>query len=203
MRKMAHSSRTDASRRKYIRQQCIESARVKLGIIEKCSRDIQKATEVIMKAFRGKKKLLICGNGGSAADAQHIATELVIRMTKKNRPPLAAIALTTDTSMLTAGGNDIGFKYVFSRQVEALGQKGDVLIAISTSGASENVIRAAATAKKLGMHVVGFLGKKGGKLKNLSDVPVIIPSDDTQRIQEGHITIAHIICGILEDEMFG
>jgi D-sedoheptulose 7-phosphate isomerase len=203
MRKMANSRRTDASRRKYIRQQCIESARVKLGIIEKCSRDIQKATEVIMKAFRGKKKLLICGNGGSAADAQHIATELVIRMTKKNRPPLAAIALTTDTSMLTAGGNDIGFKYVFSRQVEALGQKGDVLIAISTSGASENVIRAAATAKKLGMHVVGFLGKKGGKLKSLSDVPVIIPSDDTQRIQEGHITIAHIICGILEDEMFG
>ncbi len=200
---MSQSRRTDALRRKYIRQQCIESARVKLGIIEKCSRDIQKAVEVIMKALRDKKKLLICGNGGSAADAQHIATELVIRMTMENRPPLAAIALTTDTSMLTAGGNDIGFKYVFSRQVEALGQKGDVLIAISTSGASENVIRAAATAKKQGMRVVGFLGKKGGKLKNLVDVPVIIPSDDTQRIQEGHITVAHIICGILEDEMFG
>jgi D-sedoheptulose 7-phosphate isomerase len=202
MVKMKRTSRTDASRRKYIRQQCIDSARVKLGIIEKCSRDIQHATDVITKALRNKKKLLICGNGGSAADAQHIATELVIRMTRKNRPPMAAIALTTDSSMLTAGGNDIGFRYVFSRQVEALGQRGDVLIAISTSGISENVILAAKTAKKQGMRVIGFLGKKGGNLKKLVDVPIIIPSEDTQRIQEGHITMAHIICGILEDEMF-
>jgi D-sedoheptulose 7-phosphate isomerase len=202
MKKIRNSSRTNVSRRNYIRQQCIDSARVKLGIIEKCSPDVQKATSMIIKGLRDDKKLLICGNGGSAADAQHIATELVIRMTRKNRPPMAAIALTTDTSMLTAGGNDIGFKNIFSRQVEALGHKGDILIAISTSGMSENVVFAAKTAKKQGMQIIGLLGKKGGKLKSLVDVPIIIPSDDTQRIQEGHITVAHIICGILEDEMF-
>lgn len=200
--KIKRKRSADAMRRTYIRQQCIDSARVKLGIIEKCSADIQEAADVIMNALRKNRKLLICGNGGSAADAQHIATELVIRMTRKDRPPMAAIAITTDSSTLTAGGNDIGFKHVFSRQVEALGQGGDVLIAISTSGMSENVIIAARIAKKRGMRVIGLLGKKGGKLKNLVDVPIIIPSDDTQRIQEGHITIAHIICGILEDEMF-
>jgi D-sedoheptulose 7-phosphate isomerase len=202
MAKKTKSSRKDAARRNYIRKQCIDSARVKLGIIEKCSHDIRRATDLIMSALRDKKKLLICGNGGSAADAQHIATELVIRMTRKNRPPMAAVALTTDSSMLTAGGNDIGFVNVFSRQVEALGQKGDVLIAISTSGLSENVILAAKMARKRGMRVIGMMGRNGGKLKKIADVPVIIPSDDTQRIQEGHITVAHIICGILEDEMF-
>jgi D-sedoheptulose 7-phosphate isomerase len=202
MEKSRNGNREALSRRNYIRQQCIDSARVKLGIIEKCTPYIHKAADLIIRSLKNKKKLLICGNGGSAADAQHIATELVIRMTRQNRPPMAAIALTTDTSMLTAGGNDIGFKNVFSRQVDALGQKGDILIAISTSGMSENVILAAKTAKKLGMLVIGLLGKTGGKLKNLVDIPIIIPSDDTQRIQEGHITVAHIICGILEDEMF-
>jgi D-sedoheptulose 7-phosphate isomerase len=165
--------------------------------------DILKAVDALMKAFNEKKKVLICGNGGSAADAQHIATELVIRMNKPKRPPLAAIALTTDSSMLTAGGNDIGFENVFARQVEALGTKGDILLAISTSGKSENVNRAINEAKKRGMTVVGLLGKDGGSSKGIVDIPIVIPSNDTQRIQEGHITVAHIICGILENEMFG
>jgi D-sedoheptulose 7-phosphate isomerase len=145
----------------------------------------------------------LCGNGGSAADAQHIATELVMRMMNPNRRSLAAIALTTDSSMLTAGGNDIGFENVFARQIEGLGNAGDVLIAISTSGKSENVNRAIREAKKKGMTVVGFLGKGGGQSKELVDIPIVVPSEDTQRIQEGHITAAHIICGIVENEMFG
>ena len=199
---MAKSNRRFASRLKYIEDECMDSAEVKRKIAENCSHDILRSVNIIIKALRNKKKLLICGNGGSAADAQHIATELVIRMNRKKRPPMAAIALTTDTSMLTAGGNDIGFENVFSRQVGALGLKGDVLIAISTSGMSENVIRAVKEANKTGLYVIGFLGKKGGKLRKMVDIPIVIPANDTQRIQEGHITVGHIICGILENELF-
>ena len=123
-------------------------------------------------------------------------------MNRSNRPALAAIALTTDSSMLTAGSNDLGFENIFSRQIEALGVKGDALIAISTSGKSENVNRAITEAKKRGLTVIGFLGKDGGSAKELVDISIIIPSNDTQRIQEGHITVAHIICGIIENEMF-
>jgi D-sedoheptulose 7-phosphate isomerase len=168
-----------------------------------CAGDILHAVDAVIKAYNNKKKLLFCGNGGSAADCQHIATELVVRMNKPNRPPLAAIALTTDSSNLTASANDIGFENVFSRQVEALGNAGDVLVAITTSGKSENVNRAITQAKKQGMAVIGFLGKDGGKAKELVDIAIIVPSNDTQRIQEGHITIGHIICGIIENEMFG
>ncbi|MBI5477160.1 MAG: D-sedoheptulose 7-phosphate isomerase [Ignavibacteriales bacterium] len=200
---MSHLPLTVLHRQKYVQDQLNESAETKKKIFDSCTGDILKAVDVIMKAFNDKKKLLICGNGGSAADAQHIATELVIRMTIANRPALPAIALTTDTSMLTAGGNDIGFENIFARQVEALGAEGDVLIAISTSGKSENVNRAINEAKKKGMKVIGFLGKDGGLTKSMVDVPIIIPSNDTQRIQEGHITTAHIICGIIENEMFG
>ncbi len=199
---MPHLPLTLVYRQKFIQDQLNESAETKKKMFEACSGDILKAVDAIINAFNNKKKVLICGNGGSAADAQHIATELVIRMTKPNRPALPAIALTTDTSMLTAGGNDIGFENVFARQVEALGTAGDVLIAISTSGKSENVNRAVAEAKKHGMTVIGFLGKDGGASKTLVDIPIIIPSNDTQRIQEGHITVAHILCGIIENEMF-
>lgn len=199
---MPHLPLTLVYRQKFIQDQLNESAETKKKMFEACSGDILKAVDAMINAFNNKKKVLICGNGGSAADAQHIATELVIRMTKPNRPALPAIALTTDTSMLTAGGNDIGFENVFARQVEALGTAGDVLIAISTSGKSENVNRAVAEAKKRGMTVIGFLGKDGGASKALVDVPIIIPSNDTQRIQEGHITVAHILCGIIENEMF-
>ncbi|MBI4548982.1 MAG: D-sedoheptulose 7-phosphate isomerase [Ignavibacteriae bacterium] len=200
---MAHLPLTLVYRQKYIQDQLNESAETKKKIFDACAGDILKAVDTIIKCYNDKGKVLLCGNGGSAADSQHIATELVIRMNKSDRPPLAAVALTTDSSMLTAGGNDIGFENVFSRQVEALGNKGDVLIAISTSGKSENVNRAIKEAKKRGMTVIGFLGKDGGVSKELVDIPIIIPSNDTQRIQEGHITVAHIICGILEHEMFG
>ncbi len=200
---MAHLPLTLVYRQKFIQDQLNESAEIKQKMIEACAGDILKAVDAIIRAYNSKGKVLLCGNGGSAADAQHMATELVIRMTKPNRRALPAIALTTDTSMLTAGGNDIGFENVFARQVEALGNQGDVLIAISTSGKSENVNRAITEAKKRGMTVVGFLGKDGGASKSIVDVPIVIPSNDTQRIQEGHITTAHIICGIIENEMFG
>jgi D-sedoheptulose 7-phosphate isomerase len=199
---MARLPLTLVHRQKYIQDELNASAETKEKMFEACAGDILKAVDAIINAFNNKKKVLLCGNGGSAADAQHIATELVIRMNKANRAALPAIALTTDTSMLTAGANDIGFENVFARQIEALGNAGDVLIAISTSGKSENVNRAIQEAKKRGMTVIGFLGKGGGISKDMVDIPIIIPSNDTQRIQEGHITTAHIICGIVENEMF-
>jgi D-sedoheptulose 7-phosphate isomerase len=186
-----------------IRRELEESAAVKQAIAAACAESIRRAGESLLGAFRGGRKLLLCGNGGSAADAQHIAAEFVIRMSVAGRPALPAIALTTDTSALTAGGNDIGFENVFARQVEALGGPGDVLLAISTSGNSENVVRAAKEARKKGMIVVSFLGRGGGKLAPISDVAVMVPSDNTQRIQEGHITVAHIVCGFVERSMFG
>ena len=200
---MAHLPLTLVYREKYIQDQLNESAETKKKMSDACGRDILRAVDAIIGAFNNRKKILLCGNGGSAADAQHIATELVIRMNKAGRPALPAIALTTDSSLLTAGGNDIGFENIFARQIEALGASGDILIAISTSGKSENVNRAIQEAKKRGMTVVGFLGKGGGASKGIVDIPIIIPSEDTQRIQEGHITTAHIICGIIENEMFG
>ena len=200
---MAHLPLTLLHRQKYIQDQLNESAETKKKMFDACAGDILKAVDAIIRTYNSKGKVLLCGNGGSAADSQHIATELMIRMTKPDRRALAAVALTTDSSMLTAGGNDIGFENIFSRQVEGLGNPGDTLIAISTSGKSENINRAITEAKKHGMTVVGFLGKDGGSAKALVDVPIIIPSNDTQRIQEGHITVAHIICGIIENEMFG
>ncbi|MDA8243898.1 MAG: D-sedoheptulose 7-phosphate isomerase [Elusimicrobia bacterium] len=145
-------------------------------------------------------KVLVCGNGGSAADSQHIAGELVGRF-KKERRAIAAVSLTTDTSVLTCLGNDYGFDRVFERQVEALGRKGDLLIAISTSGSSPNVLKAAAKAKELGMSVVGFFGAKGGAILPHCDLSFLAPSQDTPRVQEMHILAAHIICGLVEDEV--
>jgi D-sedoheptulose 7-phosphate isomerase len=200
---MAQTPQASSHWQKFVQDQLTDSAETKQRMIASCSADILMAAEAILTAYRNRKKLLICGNGGSAADAQHIATELVIRMSIPDRPSLPAIALTTDSSMLTAGGNDIGFENIFARQVEGLGNQGDVLLAISTSGKSENVNRAIAEAKKKGMTVVAFLGKDGGPSKAIADIPIIVPSSDTQRIQEGHITIAHILCGIVEQELFG
>lgn len=181
-----------------------ESSSVKLDIIDKCSDDIIRAAELIMDSIGKGNKMLLCGNGGSAADAQHIATEFMIRLSHDlDRPAIPAIALTTDTSNLTAGGNDIGFENVFARNVEGLGNDGDVLIAISTSGNSTNLVKAVEKAHEKGMKVIGFLGGNGGKLKDLADIPVIIPSPNTQRIQEGHITIAHIICELVERGLYG
>lgn len=189
---------------KFIENSLKESSEVKLKIFAQCSNQILEATRVITDAYKNGKKLLLCGNGGSAADCQHIAAEFMIRLSHHiQRPALPAIALTTDTSNLTAGGNDIGFENVFARNVEGLGNKGDILLAISTSGNSPNIIKAVETAKAKGMKIVGLLGGSGGKLNNLVDVPVIIPSANTQRIQEGHITIAHIICELVETELYG
>ncbi len=151
-------------------------------------------------SLRDGGKLLFCGNGGSAADAQHWAGELVSRF-YYDRPGLAAIALTTDSSILTAIGNDYGYDYTFARQVEALGRGGDVLIAISTSGNSPNVLRAAEAAKARGMHVIGFTGRGGGKLSTLSDTCFRIPSEETPRIQEGHEFLGHLLCALIEAEM--
>jgi D-sedoheptulose 7-phosphate isomerase len=191
-------------KKKFINESLTESSETKLKIIDECSEDIISASELIIDAFRSGNKLLLCGNGGSAADCQHIAAELVIRMSHKiKRPALPAIALTTDTSYLTAGGNDIGFENVFARGVEGLGSAGDVLLAISTSGNSGNVIKAVEMAKSKGMKTIGFLGGNGGKLKLIVDKPIVIPSSNVQRIQEGHITVAHIICEIIEEELYG
>lgn len=188
----------------FITQSLIESSEVKLKIEKECSGDIVKAVGLIVNAYRNGKKLLLCGNGGSAADCQHIATEFMIRLCHDiNRPALAAIALTTDSSNLTAGGNDIGFENIFARNVEGLGSEGDVLLVISTSGNSGNIIKAVNKARDKKMNVIGFLGCGGGKLAPVVDVAVTIPSSNVQRIQEGHITVAHIVCELVERELYG
>ncbi|MDP3148968.1 MAG: D-sedoheptulose 7-phosphate isomerase [Ignavibacteria bacterium] len=191
-------------KQKFISDSLTESSETKLKILESCSGDIVTAVDLLVSAYKNGKKLLLCGNGGSAADCQHIATELMIRLSHHiQRPALPAIALTTDTSNLTAGGNDIGYENVFARNVEGLGNEGDILLAISTSGNSPNVIKAVDTAHSKGIKVIGFLGGNGGKLKSLVDIPVVIPSTNTQRIQEGHITVAHILCELTEEELYG
>jgi D-sedoheptulose 7-phosphate isomerase len=190
--------------KKFIIDSLDESSDTKLKIKDQLTEEILKAVDLLTACYKTGNKLLLCGNGGSAADCQHIATELMIRLSHHiQRPALPAIALTTDTSNLTAGGNDIGFENVFARNVEGLGNKGDVLLAISTSGNSPNVINAVEIAHKKGMKVIGFLGVSGGKLKSLVDLPIIIPSSNVQRIQEGHITVAHIICELVEDKLYG
>lgn len=152
--------------------------------------------------LRGGGTLFFAGNGGSAADAQHLATEYVVRY-HTNRPAMRAVALTTDTSLLTACANDMGFDEVFARQVEALAEPGDLLVLHSTSGESPNVIRAAQSAKARGVAVVALLGRSGGSLKDLVDVALIVPSDDTAHIQELHLAIEHVICDLVEDRLKG
>ncbi len=159
-----------------------------------------KLVDACVKSVRAGGKLLFFGNGGSAADAQHLATELTIRY-KTNRAAIAAIALTTDTSALTAAGNDLGFDRIFSRQIEALGRAGDVVIAISTSGKSPNVIAALKQAKTMGLVTAALGGKGGGDMAGLADHLLIVPSDTTARIQEMHITLGQMLCGALEIEL--
>lgn len=150
-------------------------------------------------ALKNGNKLLFFGNGGSAADAQHLATEFVVRF-HKNRKSLAAIALTTDTSILTAAGNDFGFETIFARQIEGLGNKGDIAIGISTSGNSPNVLKALETAREMGLTTVGLGGCTGGGLKQLCDICLIVPSFSTARIQECHILLGHILCTVIDSE---
>ena len=163
---------------------------------------MQQVLELSVQALKSGNKLLFAGNGGSAADAQHWAGELVSRF-YFDRPGLPAIALTTDTSILTAIGNDYGYDYVFARQVEALGQAGDVLFAISTSGNSKNIVRAIDAARTKGLKVVGFTGQGGGAMAALCDVCFRVPSPETPRIQEGHEALGHLICALIEQEIFG
>ncbi|HIE35755.1 MAG TPA: D-sedoheptulose 7-phosphate isomerase [Candidatus Omnitrophica bacterium] len=162
---------------------------------------IKKVAQLFISTLENKGKIIFMGNGGSAADAQHLAAELVGRF-KKERRPLAAISLSVNTSILTAIGNDYGFEDVFSKQIQALTKKEDLVVGISTSGKSKNVIKAIEKAKELGIITVGFLGKDGGILKDLVDVALIVPHFDTPRIQEMHILIGHIICEIVEDCLF-
>jgi D-sedoheptulose 7-phosphate isomerase len=189
---------------KFIIDSLKESSDVKLKMEYACKAELLLAVQMIAEAFRKGKKLLLCGNGGSAADCQHIATEFMIRLSHHiERPALPAIALTTDSSNLTAGGNDIGFENIFARNIEGLGNEGDILICFSTSGNSKNIIKAVAKAKTKKMQVIALLGGDGGKLKVLTDLPIVIPSGNIQRIQEGHITAAHIICELVEEELYG
>ena len=188
---------------KHIAAEIKESIAVKSELLKECLPDINRAIQQLLATIKNGGKILLCGNGGSAADAQHIAAEMVIRLTSSNdRPAIAALALTTDTSILTAGANDYGFEFVFSRQIEALGKREDTLIAISTSGNSTNVIEAVNMAHEKGLYVIGLLGGDGGKLKKLVDLPLVIPSKTTARIQECHIMVGHILCDILERELF-
>ena len=186
---------------KFIKESLLESAELKRKVAEAMADSIEKAIEAMCSALRAGKKVLLMGNGGSAADAQHIAGELVGRF-KKERKAIPAISLSTDTSILTAIGNDYGFEKVFERQIEALGNKGDVVIGISTSGNSENVYRAMKLAKEMGLKTIGLLGNDGGKIKDFSDIPLIVPSKNTPRIQEAHITIEHIICEGVEKKIY-
>jgi D-sedoheptulose 7-phosphate isomerase len=163
--------------------------------------EVHRAAQMIADSFKANGKLLVFGNGGSAADAQHIAGELVNRFLQ-HRKALPAIALTTDGGVLTCIANDTGFENVFARQIEALGTKGDVCLAISTSGNSPNVTVACAQARKQGMVVVGLLGRDGGNVAALCDLALTVPSDDTQRIQETHNLIGHIICELVEGLLF-
>lgn len=162
--------------------------------------DVVAAGAALADGLRAGHKVMFCGNGGSAADSQHLASELTGRFIKDRRP-LAALALTTDSSALTCIGNDYAFDEVFARQVAGLGRPGDVLVAISTSGNSRNVVRAVDEARRIGMSVVGLLGRDGGVLKPMCDVAIVVPSDVTARIQEAHILIGHTLCGLIEAEL--
>lgn len=163
---------------------------------------IEKAANILITAFQNGNKVLFCGNGGSAADAQHLAAELSGKFYFE-RPPLPAEACHVNASFITAVGNDYGYKTIFSRYVKANGKKGDILIGLSTSGNSENVVEALKSAKENEMICIGFTGENGGKMRELSDLLINVPSNDTPRIQESHITIGHIICEIVEKTLFG
>lgn len=191
------------SYREYISKTFSDSIDVKQKILNSPSHlaAINDVAMMCVEAYKRGNKVLLAGNGGSAGDAQHIAAELVARF-EFDRPGLPAIALTTDTSMLTAIGNDYGFDYIFSRQVEGNAVKGDVFIGISTSGNSKNVLKAISSAKDMGVTTVGLCGE-GGKIVEQADYVISVPSQVTARIQESHIVIGHILCGIIETAMFG
>ncbi|PJA24059.1 MAG: phosphoheptose isomerase [Alphaproteobacteria bacterium CG_4_10_14_0_2_um_filter_63_37] len=179
-----------------------ESIQAKSVALPAVQDDIIKAVDLLTDTLVHEGKILICGNGGSAADAQHFSGELLNRF-QIERPPLPGIALTTDSSTLTAIGNDYSFDEIFSKQVEALGRRGDVLFGISTSGNSGNVLRAIERGRELGMKIIGLLGRDGGKIAPLCDVAIVVPSNSTPRVQENHILIVHILCELIDERLFG
>lgn len=174
----------------------------KILLDEKLHETIIEAANICIKALENGKKIMFCGNGGSAADSQHLAAELVSKLSY-DRPALSAIALTVDTSALTAIGNDYGYLYSFSRQVGAIGNEGDVLFGFSTSGRSKNIIEALKSAKEKKITAIGMLGQDGRDIGEMSDHQINIPSRETPKIQEGHIATGHIVCALIEDHFFG
>ena len=180
-----------------------ESAELKEAFAVKNSQKIAELVNLFVNTFKAGNKIMIFGNGGSAADAQHIAAELVNRLqkSKRERPPLAALALTTDTSVLTSISNDINFSHIFSRQIRALGKEGDIAWGISTSGTSPNVIAGIKAAREMGITTFGLTGKGGGEIGTLVDHHITVDAHDATRIQEVHITLAHVICELIEREL--
>ena len=183
------------------KQIIISNNEVTNAMLTTCIDDILIASEILIETIKNGNKVLWCGNGGSAADSQHMSTELMGGLRDHDRPPIPSIALTTDSSFLTAWSNDTDFNTLFSRQIEAIGNSGDVLIAISTSGNSENVVEAVNMAEKMNIKIIILTGKNGGKLNGKGEIVINIPSDDTQRIQEGHLLTEHILCEMLESSL--
>ncbi len=177
-----------------------QHANVASETLKAISKKLEKSSSIISKSLTSKRTIFWCGNGGSAADSQHIAAELVGRF-KKDRKPLRSIALTTDTSVLTCISNDYSYEEIFSRQLNALGKKGDTLVVITTSGNSKNIKKVLIQAKKMSIKTIGLLGKGGGDCKNLLDISMIVPSNDTARIQEMHILIGHLMCELVEHKL--
>ena len=187
----------------FIKNDIQESINVKNAVLTQCTDAIEQCGLLLAKSIKSKGKILFCGNGGSAADCQHLAAELVVRFRSSvNRPAIPAIALTVDPSVMTAGGNDIGFDNVFAREVEAFGNPNDILVGISTSGNSKNVIKAVEQAHKQNMKVIALLGGNGGLIAGITNYKVIVPSKTTARIQESHIMIGHIWCKMIEEILF-
>jgi len=186
---------------KIIEKALRESIKVKEEFIKENGRNLVLFAEKIAQAFTADRKLMICGNGGSAADAQHIAAEFVNRFMLE-RPPLPAIALTTDTSVITSIGNDYSFDDIFSKQIKAIGMEGDVLLAISTSGNSANVISAVKAARGVGIYTVTFTGGDGGRVRSLADMALVVKSNTTARIQEAHGLAGHVICQLVDHILF-
>ena len=190
--------------REYIKDQIKKSFETKQAIYEneKLLDKIEEAAKKCVALYKTDKKTILAGNGGSAADAQHIAAELVGRY-GFDRPSIPSLALTTDTSNLTAIGNDYGYDFVFSRQLEGMGQDGDIFIGISTSGNSKNILNAFESAKRKNIFTIALTGRDGGEMAKVADIALVVPSESTPRIQESHILIGHILCDIIEKEIFG
>ena len=186
-----------------IRGYLLETSRTAARTADACAEEILGATAAIVESLRTGGKILLCGNGGSAGDAQHLATEFVSTLTvDRRRDAIPAIALTTDSSLITAVANDFGFEGVFARQVEALGREGDVLVGISTSGNSENVVRAFERARATGIRTIALTGESGGKLGALADIEINVPSSETSHVQEAHIAVGQLIAFLVEDELY-